>query len=126
MDSLYRPTEQPGPSPDSLALTVPSLPINKPDEFFCQMAWPGFCLGRSGQEGAADSLGPWQGYPAGEWQLGRRAKDSWWSACPGYHGGPKTRAGRVDQKGIGQGTRLLGLCLRDALQRDSRLRNLGK
>lgn len=34
--------------------------------------------------------------------------------APDTREAPETRAGRVDQKGIRQGTRLLGMCVRDA------------
>lgn len=72
------------------------------------MAWPGFCFGRSGQEGAADSLGSWQDCPAGEWQLGRRAEDSWWSACPGYHRGPQDQSRKGGSEGNWAGHQALG------------------
>lgn len=47
----------------------------------CQMVWPDFCLGKSGQEGEAEALGPGM---AARW-----AEDSWRSACPGYYRGPQ-------------------------------------
>lgn len=101
--------------PRQPGLDNPISPINKPDAFFRQMAWPGFRFGKSGQEEAADSLGSWQGCPAREWQLGRRAEDGRRSACPGYYGGPWRpeqeewirREGTKD----GQVTRLLCMCV---------------
>ena len=59
--SIQGPVEEPGHRPENLALLALSLPINKPDEILCQMVWPDFCFGKSGQEGTVESLGPWQG-----------------------------------------------------------------
>lgn len=53
------------------------------------MAWPDFCFGKSGLEGAAESLRPWEGCWPQERQLGRRAEDGRRSACPGYRGRPQ-------------------------------------
>lgn len=83
-------------------------------------------MGDLDKKGQQTALGP--GRTArpenGSWAGGQRTVGG--QLAPDTTEAPKTRAGRVDQKGIGQGTRLLGMCMRDALQRDPSLRNLGK
>ena len=78
---------EPGRRPENLALLALSFPRKEPDEILCQMVWPDFVLGNLDERGQWRALGM-AGPPARERQLGRRAEDSWRSACPGYHHRP--------------------------------------
>lgn len=71
-------------------------------------------MGDLDKKGQQTALGPGRAaWPKnGSWAGGQRTVGG--QPAPDTMEAPKTRAGRVDQKGIGQGTRLYSMSVRDA------------